>query len=350
MPGVDYREVVPSCGVLPVHEYLPRHDGPQQAASKMPESMAGSIIDDFERAIDAIDHFDVIVAHHANLSTAAVARVARRRDIPYVVFTHGTGIEPRHHGGYADAIWEEIATAVAGAAGVLVTTEYVRDQLVLPLVPIPLDRFVILPCGIDLQEFRPTRQGRMRDKYGLPDRYVICPGALTELKGPQNVVAASSQYSDLAPTVFIGDGDLRERLESELAGNGRFLGFVSERDKAGLINEATILTAAPKKREHFGIIYAEALAAGTVPVAYGGGGVDSIVTPHVGVLTDRNPLALGAAIRDRLENPVKTQLMSIQARRRAATHFDNDVLSRRFADWLTEVAGVAAPPLSAAGA
>ena len=117
-----------------------------------------------------------------------------------------------------------------------------------------------------------------------------------------------------------------------------------------LINEATILTAAPNKREHFGIIYAEALAAGTVPVAYGGGGVDSIVTPHVGVLTDRNPLALGAAIRDRLENPVRTRLMAIQARRRATTHFDNDVLSRRFADWLCDVAGETTPPLSAAGA
>jgi glycosyltransferase involved in cell wall biosynthesis len=316
----------------------------------MSDSMAESIIDDFETTIDSVGQLDVIVAHHANLSTVAAARVARRRGIPYIVFAHGTGIEPRHHGGYTDPIWDEIAAALSGAAKVLVTTEYVRDQLVMPLAPIPRDRFMILPCGIDLQEFRPTTKFRMRKKYDLPDRYVICPGALTEVKGPQNVVAASEQYADLAPTVFIGDGDLRPRLEAELADRGRFLGFVSESDKAGLINEATILTAAPQKLEHFGIIYAEALAAGSVPVAYRGGGVDSIVTPHVGVLTERTPPALGEAIRERLENPVMTRLMSIQARRRATTHYDNDILSRRFADWLSDIAGATDPPLSAAGA
>lgn len=56
------------------------------------------------------------------------------------------------------------------------------------------------------------------------------------------------------------------------------------------------LAAAPEKKEHFGIIYAEALAGGTVPVAYEGGGVASIITKDVGVLTDRDPVALGDAI------------------------------------------------------
>jgi glycosyltransferase involved in cell wall biosynthesis len=344
MAGIEHREVVPASGILPVHEYLPGHAGPQLPVSEMSEAAAAALIDDFEAVVDGIEPgVDVIVAHHANASTVAAARVARRRGIPYVVFTHGTGVEPRHLGGYPDAIWEQIAEAVAGAEGIIVTTEYVRDALVRRIVDVPLDRFFVLPCGIDLQEFRPTTKQAMRTKYGLPDRYVICPGALTEVKGPQNVVAASAQYSDLAPTVFIGDGALRDELEDRLAGNGRFFGYVSEQDKAGLINEATILTAAPNKREHFGIIYAEALAAGTVPVAYGGGGVDSIIRPHVGVLTERNPLALGGAIRTRLENPLRTRLMAIQARRRATTHFDNEVLSRRFADWLEGATGIAPP-------
>ncbi len=349
MAGIEHHEIVPSRRILPVHEYLPGHEGPQLAASQMTEEMAASVIDDFESAIDSYDDLDVIVAHHANLSTVAAARVAERRGIPYVVFAHGTGIEPRSHGGYTDGIWEQIAAALVGAEAIVVTTDYVRDELVRPLVDIPLEGFLVLPCGIDLQEFRPTTTRRMRDKYGLPDRYVICPGAITGVKGPQNVVQASAQYADLAPTIFIGDGDLRPQLEAQLGSRGRFLGFVSERDKAGLINEATLLTAAPNKREHFGIIYAEALASGTVPVAYRGGGVDSIVTPHVGVLTDRTPDALGAGIRDRLENPVRTRLMAIQGRQRAATHFDNDILSRRFADWLGDLAGGVAP-LSAAGA
>jgi glycosyltransferase involved in cell wall biosynthesis len=347
MAGIEHHQVIPSCGVLPVHEYLPNHEGPQKPVFEMSASMAASIIDEFETVIEGIaGDLDVIVAHHANVSTVAVARVARRRGIPYVVFSHGTGVEPRIHGGYPDAIWDQVAGAVAGAEGIVVTTEYVRDELVRRLIDVPMERFVVIPCGIDLQEFRPTSRKTLRLKYGLPDRFVICPGALTRIKGPQNVVAATAQYADLAPTVFIGDGDLRPQLEDQLGGNGRFLGFVSERDKAGLINEATILSAAPEKREHFGIIYAEALAAGTVPVAYHGGGVDSIIRPHVGVLTERTALALGEAVRDRLENPLRTKLMAIQARHRATTHFDNEVLSRRFADWLEDVTGIASAPLA----
>ena len=57
------------------------------------------------------------------------------------------------------------------------------------------------------------------------------------------------------------------------------MGFVPTEDKTRLINAATLLTAAPEKKEHFGIIYAEALAGGTPPVTYTGGGVPSIVTP-----------------------------------------------------------------------
>ena len=72
-------------------------------------------------------------------------------------------------------------------------------------------------------------------------------------------------------------------IKAALGDRGKLLGFVSAEDKAALINNATCLTAAPEKKEHFGIIYAETLAAGTPCVAYGGGGVDSIVTPDVGV-------------------------------------------------------------------
>jgi glycosyltransferase involved in cell wall biosynthesis len=339
LPGVDQREVTPADGVLPVHEYLPGHTGPQLATSQMPAAQASRIIDEFEAAVDTIHPAtEILVAHHANLSTVAVARVARRRSIPYVVFVHGTGIEPRRTGGYADQVWELIADAVVGAHGIIVTTEYVRDELLEPLIPVPANRILVLPCGIDLQEFRPTSSRLMRDRYRLPDRYVICPGAITEPKGTANVVAATTYYADLAPTIFIGDGELLGRLEAELGTNGRFLGFVSEHDKAGLINEATVLAAAPNKLEHFGIIYAEALAAGTVPVAYRGGGVESIITPHVGVLTDRNPAALGSHVRVLLENTASTTCMSLQARRRAEVHFDNDELSRQFVAWLTSIA------------
>ena len=136
----------------------------------MPEAMAR--IADYERALARVADVDVIVAHHANLNLVAAQRVAQRRRIPYVTFVHGTGIEPRHHGGYEDEVWAQIADAVAGADGVIVTTEYVRDRLVKPLLTIPDERFLVLPCGVDLEEFAPNRAGDVRERFGMPDRYV----------------------------------------------------------------------------------------------------------------------------------------------------------------------------------
>ena len=49
--------------------------------------------------------------------------------------------------------------ATRSADGLLVTTDYVRDELVRPIVDVPADRFLVLPCGIDLDEFHPARAG-----------------------------------------------------------------------------------------------------------------------------------------------------------------------------------------------
>ena len=190
----------------------------------------------------------------------------------------------------------------------------------------------------------PLRE-KIRAKYGLPERYVICPGALIAAKGPQNVVAAAKEFADLAPVVFIGDGDLRDELEAELGDRGRFLGFVSQEDKVALINAATVLTAAPEKLEHFGIIYIEALAAGTVPVAYRGGGVDSIVSQEVGVLTERSPNRLGRAIRRVLEDHPRARTMAIAGRKRAENEYAASKLGDRLARWLEQsVASRGEPP------
>ncbi len=113
-----------------------------------------------------------------------------------------------------------ILAAIEGADDILVTTDYVRDQLVRSIIDLPLERFLVLPCGTDLDEFRSGRSAEIVKKYALSERYVICPGALTTAKGPQNVVEASLEYADLAPTIFLGDEELREQLEM-MAREGR---------------------------------------------------------------------------------------------------------------------------------
>ncbi len=324
--------------IVPVHEHLPLAGRNQEQVAVMSYAHAMSYLADYERALASIiDEVDIVLGHHASISAIATANIAGRAGKPYALFLHGTGIEPRHEGKYDDRIWSMIQQAIEGAAGILVTTEYVRDRLVRKLIDLPLERFLVLPCGVDLDEFHPDKGEKVASKYALPENYVICPGALTASKGPQNVVEASREYADIAPTVFIGDGELRRQIETDLDDRGKVLGFVSTEDKAALINAATILTAAPEKKEHFGIIYAEGLAAGTPPVAYEGGGVASIITHETGVLTERDPKTLGRAIRGLLTDPKRLAAMAREGRRRAEENFSESKLGRRLGDWLVQI-------------
>lgn len=337
--GSDNVDVTLPSSTTPVHEYLPSAKDGQKAVSTMTLDQAMSYVPAYEQALaGVIEEVDVVVGHHANLVAIAVHRVASKHGKPYALFLHGTGIEPRKHGGYDDCLWGHVDEAIQAANGILVTTEYVRDELVRPVVDLPLDRFLILPCGIDLEEQHPDNVGDVIERYELPETFVICPGALTAVKGPQNVVRASETYGHLAPTIFIGDGDMRSELERTLGERGRVLGFVSTEDKAQLINAASLLVAAPEKLEHFGIIYTEALAGGTVPIAYRGGGVDTIVTPEVGVLTERQPQALGEATHALLEAPERVAALAQNARARAEAKFGARELAKRLEQWLVTLA------------
>lgn len=333
--GADNRNVPLHSAVVPVHEYLPDAGAEQRQVAVMDTAEALAYTADYRIALaEAADGADLIIGHHANISSIAASQVALRRGIPYVIFVHGTGIEPMYRGGYTRPVWAQIAAAIRDAAGIIVTTTYVRDRLVRPVVDVPSERFLVMPCGVDLAEMRPGRIAEVAHRYDLAPPYVISPGAVTWLKGAHNVVRASERYADMAPTVFIGDGGLRAELEPRLGERGRFLGYVSGEDKAALISGASLLVAAPEKKEHFGIIYVEGLASGTVPVAYEGGGVDSIVTPEVGVLTERDPAALGDAVAGLLADEGKIRELAAAGRVRARAHYDAAKLGGRLAAWL----------------
>jgi len=329
---VDIELISP---IMPVHEYLPAAKKTQKAVSIMPLEEVNAYVADYEKALEnIIDDVDIIIGHHANLTAIATHRVAKKHGKPYVLFVHGTGIEPRFSGGYDDKVWALIKQAIEQAQGILVTTDYVRDSLVRPLVDVPFEKFKVLPCGVDLEDFYPEKTGDVIKKYNLPEKYVICPGALMHVKGPQNIVEATEYYSDVAETIFIGDGELREELEQKLGKRGRFLGFVSAEDKANLINSATVLTAAPEKKEHFGIIYAEALAGGTPVVAYEGGGVASIVIPETGILTERNNRLLGEKIKELLQKPETCKKMAVAGRERAEKLYSYPLIVKELEEWM----------------
>ena len=83
--------------IIPVHEYLINEKN-QKPVHSMPVKEAFGYITDYENALEeAVKQYlpDLIITHHANISTVAVCKVARKYKLPYIVFIHGTGVEPR---------------------------------------------------------------------------------------------------------------------------------------------------------------------------------------------------------------------------------------------------------------
>jgi len=338
VPGAINVDVKLSTDIIPVHENLPSAGDKQKQVALMDADEMSKYLVGYEEALNSIaNDVDIFIGHHANLTSVATHNVAKKHKKPYLLFLHGTSIEPRHEGLWDDENWGLIENAIKEANGIIVTTDYVRDELVKPLIPLEDSCFLVLPVGVNLKDFNPENTFGIREKYNLPERYVITPGALIESKGPQNVVEASSEYREQASTVFIGEGELKNELEKELGDKGMFLGFVSQEDKAKLINTATLLVAAPEKKEHFGIIYTEALAGGTPVVAYGGGGVNSIITPAEGILTERSPKILGEEVNKLLKNEDLISQMGKSARARAEENYDSNELVKKLSDWLGDI-------------
>jgi glycosyltransferase involved in cell wall biosynthesis len=98
--------------------------------------------------------------------------------------------------------------------------------------------------------------------------------------------------------IIIGDGPERERLESKALQNIKFLGHVSDSERAQLMTKARAVIVVAL--EDYGLVPVEANASGTPVVAYGAGGVlDTQLPGQTGVFFKRQtPDALQAALLD----------------------------------------------------
>jgi len=102
--GAENVDIVLHTEVYPVHEYLPSAGESQKQVARMTADEMAAYLPDYEQALESIAaDVDIFIGHHANLSAVAVHNVANKFNKPYVLFLHGTGIEPRH-----DGLWDKL--------------------------------------------------------------------------------------------------------------------------------------------------------------------------------------------------------------------------------------------------
>jgi glycosyltransferase involved in cell wall biosynthesis len=165
----------------------------------------------------------------------------------------------------------------------------------------------ICNLGVDTDHFRPLNLNK--------ENFVISVGAMQAMKGFDLLISSLALIPpDQRPLLVIVSNDIEPREKDFLTGLTRqqgvaveFRSRISNDELASLYNRA-LLTVCTPLMEPFGLVASESMACGTPVVGVNEGGLrESVVNFETGLLVDRDPESIAAAI---------TQLLSDDTRRR----------------------------------
>ena len=152
------------------------------------------------------------------------------------------------------------------------------------------ERISVVPCGVNLDVFKPIDKSAAREQLGLKDdeHILLFVGRIEPLKGVDILLGAAAQLeadSDCFVLVVGGDGTSGEgemghlrSLASQLgiAERVSFLGAV-DHERLPLFYSAADVCVVPSYYESFGLVALEAMACGTPVVASRVGGLTGTV-------------------------------------------------------------------------
>ncbi len=256
---------------------------------------------------------DVVHAHFWMSGKAALA-AARPMGIPVVQTFHALGIVKQRHLGPLDTSppqrRAEEGSVVVGADHIIATCSDETFELVrLGADP---TRISVVPCGVDLNLFRPdgpvmARRSGWR-RLAFVGRLVPRKGvdtiisALTHLPLTELVIAGGPPSSALAADPEVDR--LATLAEAQHVGDRvTFLGGVPHHELPAVIRSADVVVSVPRY-EPFGMVPLEAMACGVPVVVSGVGGlVDSVVNGVTGLhVTPGEPAQLSCALRSLLDD------------------------------------------------
>jgi len=202
--------------------------------------------------------------------------------------------------GLAGAVRALERAGFAAAHGVITYTPEMARQLDLhPESP------TVYPTGA---RYVRTDEFRVQRPYADRDRVVGFLGRLDEEKSVRELAAVAAELPDDVAFRFIGDGDLREWLEAELAaeierGAVELTGWVDHDDVPDQLNDLALLVLPSQPTEGLPTTILEALACGTPVLASPVSGVPDVVREaETGFFLDsREPAALRETILGILE-------------------------------------------------
>lgn len=258
---------------------------------------------------------DVVHAHFW-MSGVASLDAADPLDLPVVQTFHALGEVKRRHQGAADPSPPQRLDAerrLVAAANRIVAT-CTDEAFELRQLGADLDRVTVVPCGVNLANFRPDGPAFERPAAGR--HRIVAVSRLVRRKGIDTVIRALRDLPTAELVVAGGPPDDQFDADPEvarlrgLAGElgvaerVRFVGALERHEVPPLLRSADVVVTTPWY-EPFGIVPLEAMACGTPVVAAAVGGmIDTVVDGVTGRLVPpRDPAAVAAAVRDLLADP-----------------------------------------------
>ncbi len=358
------RVVVPELpgGLLPVF-VLDRYEGLEaRLLGDFTPAERAAYVEANAAALRELAPADLAFANHVLLGASC-----RRREpgCRFRVKAHGSELEYAMRGRPDLAQWG--AETLAAAEVVYAGSEHIRN--VLEEITGQIDRVQIVPPGVDVDAFRPEpREEALAalieearadppnpggSEERLPDdanaarfaRFfaderptVVYFGKLIENKGVQVMLEATAGLD--ARVVVVGFGDFREQLEAIAPVGTLFTGALEHRHLRHLLPLCDVAAVPSIFPEAFGMVAAEAAAAGVLPVvsAHSGlaevaAGIGDEVGPEATALLTF-PVGDAAALRERLAAilalpPERRDELGLAARRAVERRWSWSVVAAR---------------------
>jgi glycosyltransferase involved in cell wall biosynthesis len=277
-------------------------------------------------ALRGLGPADFVFANHVLLG----GPVGSASGLRYAVKAHGSELEYSMRGRPELQQWG--VASLAGAEAIFVGSAHIRA--VLEDVVGQVDRVHEVPPGVDVDEFRPEPRadalaalveesrhdqvggGERHPDAGNAERFaqffaedvptIVYFGKLIENKGVQ-VLFEAMQGLD-ARAVIVGFGDYRETLETQAPPGTLFTGALEHRHLVHLLPLCDVAVVPSIFPEAFGMVAAEAAAAGVPPVVADHSGLAEVAAgiageypvEHAGLVAF--PTGDASALRDRLRS------------------------------------------------
>ena len=215
----------------------------------------------------------------------------------------------------------------ARAAAIIAVSEITR-QHVMEFLPVGPDRVFTVYSGVD-DVFRqppdPARLQRIREKYSLPQRFLLYAGAIYP---PKNFTRLIRAYAQIGPergiplvvaggeNRFLSDLELKEPEALGIAEWVRWPGWVEQEDLAGFYSLADALLL-PSLFESCGLPVLEAMAAGCPVITSNCYGTKELAEGAAMLVDPESTESIAAAIRVGLDDPARRQELIAAGRERS---------------------------------